>query len=319
MNQKLAPVALFGYNRADHLQQTVEHLLANDLADATDVYFFSDGPRDSAAESGVAAVRRYGRSVSGFHSMTVIERPHNMGLRASMIDGVSSVAEKHGRVVVVEDDILASPGFLRYMNDALEFYENYHSVGSISGYMPHEVTRAASLSPQQTVFHYRPNCWGWATWWSRWGKADWEPSDWRRHVTSARRRKLLARGGTDMIVMLRCSMEGMNQSWMARWYFNCYLHGMLTLWPGASLVTNIGFDGSGVHVRKNVPSSRFDRYRCDIAVAAGGGFLFEVPVAVDDRVHRAMQRFWNLPWYADSAFTRPLRPIYRRLRTLIRK
>jgi hypothetical protein len=44
-----APVALFGYDRSDHLKKTVEHLRANELASSTAVYVFSDGAKNSQA------------------------------------------------------------------------------------------------------------------------------------------------------------------------------------------------------------------------------------------------------------------------------
>lgn len=311
-----APVALFGYDRADHLKITIAHLQANEWADKTAVYIFSDGAKDAAAEPGVQAVRHLTRSITGFASVTLIERETNWGLRRSMIDAVTQIAKKHGRVIVVEDDIVTAPNFLRYMNEALEFYDSYQTVGSISGYVAPYVAKKAGLNPQDTFFHYRTNCWGWATWWNRLEKADWDANNWKHYFQSATMRKLLSRGGSDFLGMLRNSMEGRNQSWMARWYYYCFLHGMLTLYPGRSLVDNIGFDGSGTHSH-NTNAAAYRRYRTILETTSGEKFSFALPVYVDERIHKAMKRFWDLPWLVNTPVVLALRPIYRQLRKLI--
>lgn len=43
--RSLAPIALFAYNRADVLNNTIAALEANDLADQSDLYVFLDVPK----------------------------------------------------------------------------------------------------------------------------------------------------------------------------------------------------------------------------------------------------------------------------------
>jgi hypothetical protein len=47
--------------------------------------------------------------------------------------------------------------------------------------------------------------------------------------------------------MLKAQQEGKVDSWAIRWYLTTFLMQGLTLYPGRSLVRNIGFDGSGTH------------------------------------------------------------------------
>src|SRR3546814_16626601 len=47
--------------------------------------------------------------------------------------------------------------------------------------------------------------------------------------------------------MLRNQISGKNNSWAVRWQASCYLADKLTLYPGRSLVENIGNDYSGPH------------------------------------------------------------------------
>jgi len=47
--------------------------------------------------------------------------------------------------------------------------------------------------------------------------------------------------------MLIDQIAGHNDSWAIRWHAACFLADRLTLYPGKSLVTNTGVDGSGTH------------------------------------------------------------------------
>src|SRR5258708_4555763 len=119
----LAPIALFAYNRLAHTQQTVEALLRNDLASESEVCVFSDGPKSAADSAKVDSVRSYLQSLRGFRSLRVVKQPCNLGLAHSIIAGVSEICRSHGRVIAVEDDLVTSPYFLRFMNEALARYE----------------------------------------------------------------------------------------------------------------------------------------------------------------------------------------------------
>jgi len=46
--------------------------------------------------------------------------------------------------------------------------------------------------------------------------------------------------------MLEDQISGKNSSWAIRWYASAFLRDKLTLYPGRSLVRNIGYD-SGTH------------------------------------------------------------------------
>ena len=54
-------------------------------------------------------------------------------------------------------------------------------------------------------------------------------------------------GGYDYLAMLDSQVRGKNDSWAIRWYASAFLNNKLTLYPGKSLVLNIGNDGSGTH------------------------------------------------------------------------
>ena len=161
---KLAPIIVFVYNRPHHTKQTLEALKKNTIASQSELYIFSDGAANNDLKAKINEVRNYVKDIRGFKKTTLIERRQNLGLANSIIDGVTRIINKHGKVIVLEDDIVTSPYFLKFMNDALNFYEKKKDVWHISGW-----NYPIDNKGLNDVFFWRlMNCWGWATWSDRW-------------------------------------------------------------------------------------------------------------------------------------------------------
>lgn len=241
----LAPIALFVYARPAHTRKAVEALQGNALAAESDLFIFSDAAKTAQAAPAVREVRAYIRGITGFRSVTLIERETNFGLSASIIDGVTRLSNDYGRVIVVEDDVVAAPGFLRFMNQALDAYEGEEKVMHVSGYM-FPVAGAEALP--STFFFRAPSCWGWGTWKRAWDL--FEP-DSRRLLREIKSRnaghEFDLRGAAGYVKMLRRQAAGRIDSWAVRWYGSIFLHGGLCLHPARSLSQNIGLDGTGEH------------------------------------------------------------------------
>jgi hypothetical protein len=243
LRMKSAPIALFVYKRAAHARQALAALQQADLAAESALYVFSDGPKGPAEEALVAEVRNSLEGLQGFKSVEVIRRPANWGLAKSIIDGVTEICCQHGRVIVVEDDLVTSPHFLRYMNEGLALYQNCPEVASIHGY----VYPVKGPLPE-TFFLKGADCWGWATWQRAWelfnpdGKSLLEELE-RRNLTT----QFDFNGSFGYTEMLRQQIDGANDSWAIRWYASAFLRDKLTLYPGRSLVRNVGLDASGTH------------------------------------------------------------------------
>ncbi len=254
---KLAPIALFAYQRPDHLRRVLQSLAANPEAAASELYVFSDAPRDSGAAAGVEAVRGVLRGARGFARLTPVLRDANLGLARSIIDGVGRLCDSHERVIVLEDDLEVAPYFLAYMNSALERYADEERVASIHGYV-YPVSEALP----ETFFLRGADCWGWATWRRAWRL--FEP-DGASLLEALLARRLAGAfdldGAYGFTAMLRDQIAGRNDSWAIRWHASAFLADKLTLYPGRSLVQNIGADGSGTHVE------RTDAYRVRLATS----------------------------------------------------
>ena len=238
-----APIALFVYNRLQHLQKTIDALRANTESSSSMLYIFSDAPRGASDERMVNEVRQCIQRIEGFSAVRIIEREQNYGLARSIIEGVSQVCQEQGRAIVLEDDIVVSPYFLKFMNETLRLYECDDRVISIHGY----VYPVMETLPE-TFFLRGTDCWGWATWKRGWDL--FEP-DGRFLLQELNARKLTNRfdlnGAYPYVRILNNQIKGKNNSWAIRWHASAFLKNKLTLYPGRSLVRNIGTDNSGVH------------------------------------------------------------------------
>lgn len=239
----LAPILLFVYNRPEHTKRLIDSLLKNAEAAQSMLFIYTDAARNKADEEQVNKVREVIRHIDGFASIEVIERKTNWGLARNIIGGVTEQIRHYGRVIVLEDDLVVAPYFLRFMNDALEVYKDEPMVGHIQAC---DFTQDASL-PDTFLIKFTGS-WGWATWERAWKHFN---PDGQALLDELESRRLTRRfdfnGNYRFTRMLRRQVEGKNNSWAIRWNASLFLKDMLSLNVGRSLVQNRGFDGSGTH------------------------------------------------------------------------
>jgi hypothetical protein len=241
----LAPITLFVYNRLDHTIKTITELQKNKLANESELFIFSDAPKNNKAYLAVEKVRNFIKTVDGFKKITIIERQKNYGLAASIIDGVSKIVNDFGKVIVLEDDLVTSKYFLTFLNDALNEHINNEKIMSIAGYsFPIEIPKDYSFD---VYIFYRCMSWGWATWKSRWENVDWSIGNIKESINHPKFIDNFNRGGEDLYPMLIKQLNKKVNSWAIRWCLHHYKTNSACLYPVISTVKNIGFDGSGVH------------------------------------------------------------------------
>ena len=240
-----APIILFTYNRPLHTRQTLEALRNNHLFAESELFIFSDGYKSESDKNDVLAVREIISSIDGFKRTYIFENEKNIGLAQNVINGVSHVVNKYGKVIVLEDDLVTSPYFLTFMNEALNKFANEERIGHIHGYcfpIPN--------LPDAFLIKWTGS-WGWATWKRVWQKFN---PDGQSLLTELKQRKLTKtfdfNGNYPFTRMLQRQINGENNSWAIRWNASLFLNDMLSVNAGKSLVRNIGFDGSGVHCGK---------------------------------------------------------------------
>jgi hypothetical protein len=239
----LAPIVLFVYNRPWHTQKTVESLQKNELSEQSDLIVYSDAAKNDEAIKSVEEVRSYIKSVDGFKKITIIEREKNWGLADSIIDGVTNIVNKYGKIIVLEDDIVTSPVFLQFMNQSLDFYEQEKKVWHISGWNYPIETEYLS-----DVFMWRiMNCWGWATWANRWQYFEKKPEGLIENWTTKEKHQFDLDGSGLFWNQVLANHTGKINTWAIFWYATIFQRNGLCLNPAVSFVDNIGHDGTGVH------------------------------------------------------------------------
>lgn len=241
----LAPIVVFSYNRPDHLRQTLEALAKNDLASESVLYIYCDGVKETASDEQhqyIIENRKVAHTAIGFKEVHVIEREENVGLMNNIVGAVTEIVNQYGRIIVFEDDMLSSSGTLRYFNEALETYKDDEKVMHIVSYMfPHRYPLP------ETFFYTVPYPGGgWATWERAWKHYSNDINElynyWKDDLPYF---NYWDHDGTDLIKQLVDNYKGTLRTWFVRWYAVMLRMGGLTLYPGKSLVTNIGFDGTG--------------------------------------------------------------------------
>jgi Glycosyl transferase family 2 len=265
----LAPIVFFAYNRPGHTRQTLEALRRNKLANESLLYIFIDGPKASATEQTIAKIeemKKIAAEKQWCKEVRIIVAEKNKGLLRAIIDGVTKTVNEFGKLIVLEDDVLIAPGFLEYMNDALDFYEHTDKVMHISGYSRADLREAAIKEP--TYFFYHTSCWGWATWKRAWDKFNPDPVVVKKAVSKKGNIHKLNMDGTfEFFWGLKAIAEGKYQSWNTIWHSVVFLNDGLCLHPTQSLVSNIGHDGSGVNCEPDEEFGKNDVLADQVPVA----------------------------------------------------
>ena len=238
---KFAPIVLFLFKRPEHTRRTLESLARNIEFSESQLFIYCDGARNNDESTQVEEVRQVAREWP-HPNKVIIERDFNFGLANSIIDGVTNIVNQFGCVIVIEDDLVTSPYFLKFMNDGLRVYENDQRVASIHSYV-------YPINDLPEIFFMRgADCWGWATWQNRWDLFEPNGKKLLDELKRTRQKKHFDFNGSyPFTKMLSKQVAGKNDSWAIRWHASAYLKNKFTLHPGKSLVQNIGTDGTGTH------------------------------------------------------------------------
>jgi hypothetical protein len=258
---------------------------------------FSDAARrniEGEAES-VLQVRQYLEAWCQRTGASLQCASQNMGLRRSIVSGVSNVLEKHNRVIVLEDDIVVSRVFLNFLNEALDAYASRADIVQISGNIVPHGRRLAAVG----LFRM-PGCWGWATWKRAWQFYDDDAKKLLSNIEQADTHAFDVNDSHGSVDALRRNAEGTLDTWFIRWYASVFLRGGLTLYPGISLTRNIGFDDQGTNCKPDRATRVFMQQKVndrDVAVDWDSVGTREDPefVAAIESFYRWQLRQWTKP------------------------
>lgn len=245
--ENLAPIALFVYNRPYHTKKTIEYLSRNVYAQNSDLFIFSDYPKTHLESDKVNEVRNYCSDIKKFKSIKVILRDKNLGLAKNIVDGISYILKNNEKIIVLEDDLLTDKYFLKYINEALNKFEDNKDVISIHGYI-----YPLKKKFDKPSFLKGADCWGWATWKSEWNIYNGNANFLLEEIKLKKKEKEFNFNNSyNYLKILKKTLIDSNNSWAIKWYASAFLNNKLTLYPPYSLIHNIGNDGSGINSSKN--------------------------------------------------------------------
>ena len=254
----LAPIIVFAYNRPDHLRKTLTWLGQNELANESTLYIFCDGPKPQKDEGmkglmdeKVVAARKVAHElaiVPTFKDVHIFEREENLGLGTSVITGVTEIINKHGRAIVLEDDLETSPYFLSYMNQCLEHYDARKSVFSISGLSrPHPERFYPKDYPYDVYVSLTHHPTGWGTWADRWNQVDWDVKDFAIVMNDPQMIQAFRRAEHCQYEELEWQQREKINIWSARFAFAHFVNHAVSICPIVSYINHIGWDAEATN------------------------------------------------------------------------
>jgi hypothetical protein len=253
----LAPILLFGYNRPIHIKRCLESLQRNDLAQESVLFVYIDKVRDNDLENN----RKNNEVINIVESdqwcgeVRVILREENYGIERNTIEGVHEILAQFGKVIVLEDDLILSNSFLRYMNIGLSKYESEESVKQICG------CNLLSTLPSEMDAIFLPitSSWGWGTWKRVWDEVDFSPRKWP--LTTKESFLFDIEGVYPYSRMLKSQfLKNKKNTWDILFWNDVFRKRGLVLYPKKNLITNAGFDGTGTHYTKDIKAKKLTKF-----------------------------------------------------------
>lgn len=298
----MTPIVLLAYNRPWHTEQVLNALHQCELANESTLYIYIDGLKQGASEIDITKhndlidivkKRKWCKEV------VVHVSDQNRGCRFGPIFGISEVLKKHEAAIILEDDIVVSPHFLRFMNSSLEYYRNYQSVFSISGFNLPENRIPIPVDYEYDVYvSLRQQNWGWATWANRWQQVDWNKDYITDFLKNKHQVEAFNRGGDDLSKMLQEELDGKSQAWDIQFSYAQFFYHAVSIIPCRSYTQNIGLDNSGTHTIEQSSA----QLNSDISKAPKDARL--LPVIYQDK--RFINAFYN-------NYTNTKRPLWQKV------
>jgi len=251
-----APIVLVAFNRPEHFKKTLSALAQNECARDSTLYCYIDGATnsdDSFSQKIIVDVINGHRK--DFKNVYITQRQINFGLAKNIIEAVTEIVSKYGKVIVVEDDIVTSNVFLTFMNDALRYYEKEDRVWHISAHSEINLEQR-----QDEIFLWRCMiCWGWATWNNRWQYFQKDSEQLIEEFNEQMIEDFDLNGSDVFWNQVLDNAQNKIDTWAIFWYATIFKHGGLCVNPYFSHAANIGFDGTGVHRASAFQERRMER------------------------------------------------------------
>ncbi|MFC4213183.1 glycosyltransferase family A protein [Pedobacter lithocola] len=233
-------IGVFCYNRVSKLKRCIEALLKNPECKNMDIVFFSDGPKIGSDDTHIKEVRHYIDNLDGFKNIIKHYREHNLSTGPNFRTGLTFLSENYERFIIVEDDLIVSSNYLKFLIDALEFYKDDQSVFCVTAYV---FPIKAPNYIYDTIVYKRFCSYGWGGWGNRFTNIIWDENDLNNLMNNSPRfKKRLNAEGFDLVRMLKKQIKGTISTWDIQMQTHVAENRLKVIYPKLSKVSNIGFD-----------------------------------------------------------------------------
>jgi len=288
MKKKLAPVAIFVYNRLKNTKQVIEALQKNTLARETDIFIFSDGGNTHKNKKRVDNVRQYLKTIDGFKSVSIIKRETNYYIERNITEGITTIVDKFGKIIVLEDDGVTAKGFLTFMNRALDFYEQERKIMHIATFtfikMPNNYNKTF-------FWTYSENSGGgWGTWKNRWDKFTWfqNEEDGLSQLTEKQKRSIELDGNSKSLSFLKLTPI----PWDICWNIAINKHDGLSVnspWP---LIKNNGlYNGTHFTILNRLTGKNL--FEIELPNYDINDIVFETNISENNEAKKLLKEFYS--------------------------
>lgn len=249
---EMFPILILVYDRLEKLKECVKSLCASqyDIGSKT-LFIASDAANKSIDEEKVEDVRKFAKGIKGFKEVKVLERKQNVGAEMNYALARREIEKLNFKgVILLEDDVIAYPGFISYMDDALIKYYHSEAIQFVSSYLPPGVPMSKNKSLLLRVM----TPYGTAIWFHKYKvfekfKKEMEPiKKWLQNYKNFKKYKKVNPSNVRVLpfIINKKIMPGDILSGIYLLMKDTY-----ALYPRSTLTNCTGFDGSGVHSPKS--------------------------------------------------------------------
>ena len=262
----MTALAIFAYNRPEHLQSVVKAVLRQSNKPEA-IVAFVDGKR-SPNDPGIDECCNILKSIDG---ISINKRESSYGCAKNIVKGIDSVLADFDKVTVLEDDVVPEPHWFESMCLLLDRYESDLNIAAVGGF-PSLLNGALQGYQYDVVFSSRFCPWGWGTWRDKWSVVSGDLNGYYSRSLSFG--MLPTDAGNDVQAMLAADID--RKLWDAVVVGSFLVRGMKQVSTRNYLVRNIG---ASIHLRPDKLEFMYDNNRLVDIVPANLPDLGDVDVS----------------------------------------
>lgn len=244
------PVFLVFFNRPEPLKKVFESVRE---ARPSKLFLCQDGPRIGNKKD-IENIKKCREVVSNIDWECEVYYDYseeNLGCGMRIFSGISNAFNKVDRLIIIEDDIVASQSFYPFCSELLERYKDDQRIRLISG-MNH--LGVYDETTDDYFFAQSGSIWGWATWKRAWDTVEYDmPYIKDSNVMNSFRNSFINKKDADIFIRIgeenrRILDNGGKLSfWSYQAGMAAYLNNQVNIIPKYNLISNIGLTNESVH------------------------------------------------------------------------